>query len=454
MKFRQYFLDRKLFFNFRFSLKKWVGIKYKTSLAGDIAADIKRKMESNEFQTRSFSEMHGDYVYFIDYMNFSEGGVCLKRSVSQNGLPVTKAVTVLDFKFLANLLMTSISFIKLRATLDNRYLAFTLESKDQNMETLFIKDCSSNIYCRLMLEDQMVGSIIDFEWSSCNEENFSLFISLCSYGDLRASKIYRLRLNPEKCFGRARVWKGASARYARTNEAFRCELVWDETNPAHFLTLTKSKDAQYVLMHSHSKLSTEVRAVDAYDHRATWFVAHNRRRAERCFVDHALGGFLKVRSLLNDEPLRDGELELLFRARGPEESYRWRRLWPRGNGDEGTATARLGEAGVVMTDYDVFAHALVIYGRDKRGLPAVLLYRLLHTNTREGTGTEFQLDLWRHTVADDVAKALGDYQGLNEEFWAFEILPEKSGSPLQSFVWFSAASLLQLSTYRGHRSVR
>ena len=107
-----------------------------------------------------------------------------------------------------------------------------------------------------------------------------------------------------------------------------------------------------------------------------------------------------------------------------------------------------------MTDYDVFAHALVIYGRDKRGLPAVLLYRLLHTNTREGTGTEFQLDLWRHTVADDVAKALGDYQGLNEEFWAFEILPEKSGSPLQSFVWFSAASLLTPSTYRGHRSVR
>lgn len=69
-------------------------------------------------------------------------------------------------------------------------------------------------------------------------------------------------------------------------------MVFQEDNPSHFVTLTRTKDGLYVLINTHAKLSSEVYLLDAHEPHLPPHCVKARQPGLEYFVEHHKGSLL------------------------------------------------------------------------------------------------------------------------------------------------------------------
>eukprot|EP01041_Mallomonas_annulata_P002342 gene2340-4551_t len=384
--------------------------------------------KSEPFQN---GDRFGEYEYFQQRCGGDNHAKIYRRRCVDGSMVLQESPLqmVLDLNDISLWWSLHFCLLQIRPSVNQKYLAFTIEcSKENGLETiLFIKDIIKNTLYRIVLPiGCSCDHIMDLDWACCPSTPI-LYLTVAE-DRLRASRVLRIVL---------REYASASSQWNDSPKGSFMKLttndittILTEPNPRYFLSLNRSKDSKWIIVHSHSKTCTEALVVDAHNPTATAEVFKSRRTGVRYFLDHGGDGFL----VASTDGSSNGELRLYRQSswrrnsRNVDSESDWTLIWPK-QGVDGR-----------LEDWDLFASGVVVYGRCDRGIPAVWLIPLSPTSR----STKDSIDQ-SPTVSDQLSTMLSSVVGsecFRESMRAFQITPASNGSYAASEAQFSVASLI------------
>lgn len=224
-----------------------------------------------------------------------------------------------------------------RISPDHRLLAYSVDTNGSEKYVLYIKDLVSGQGLSEAIPDTYYG----MEWGNDNRTIYYNTVDA-------ASRPYRL------------------FRHILGNDHGRDELIYEEKDERYFLELTKSRSGKYVFMHLGSKISSEVRYLDADKPSDDFKVFQEREKEVEYAVEHHEGDFLIV---TNERAVNFKLMKTAVAAAGKSN---WEEVIPHRND-------------VLIEGVDAFKDFLVIYERSE-GLKRI---RIRNMSTHEDHDVNF-----------------------------------------------------------------
>ncbi len=224
-----------------------------------------------------------------------------------------------------------------RISPDHRLLSYSVDTNGSEKYVLYIKDLVSGQGLSEAIPDTYYG----MEWGNDNRTIY--------YNTVDAA------LRPYRLF-----------RHILGNDHGRDELIYEEKDERYFLELTKSRSDKYIFMHLGSKVSSEVRYLDAGKPSDDFKVFQEREKEVEYAVEHHEGDFLIV---TNERAVNFKLMKTAVAATG--KSY-WEEVIPHRND-------------VLIEGVDAFKDFLVIYERSE-GLKRI---RIRNMSTHEDHDVNF-----------------------------------------------------------------
>jgi protease II len=373
--------------------------------------------ENSDDENESSYEVSGPHEYIFyrekdkNHSNLFRRPLPLSDSSAADE-PNNASRLILDIDRLAKYYNRPISLVHLKLSEDYNLIAFVLEvinedsssSCDSYRQTkVLLKNIDLDVTCELELPAKMTP--VDLEITStpsgtnCGLEN-SLVLYISSSNDgIRPSSVHSLQLDPLLLFGKNKTFplhlqgerrvkkkqRGTPKLSLRTFLVHPRDLTLlvEEGDPAYFLDLAKSKDGQYVLVHHHSKVSSEVSSIrigscseqqeqeDDVMNVARTLIP--RLKGQQCFVNHAHGCFYvaAVSSRRHGKTHHtDVSEELSIRSISSHSSQscsdwsEWDVVWPSQRDVTGSGSGNNNR--FILDDYDIFEKHILVYARDKQ----------------------------------------------------------------------------------------
>jgi protease II len=360
---------------------------------------------------RKFRKEHNDCLKLIQsYHDFkgaglpfsNDGGICGSKQyffsnanvLSSRDIFSGEIKLVLNVSDFAKVVPNYVSILKMKASIDHRFVAFLVELSGESTPGLFVKDVGNNVISRLNISCGRDFEVGDFEWT---ESSFLIVLADSLHRPYRLVKLKNRPYDRNDCLDK----KGSSIRgiisdasQILTSYLVREEDVHElmaEPDQQYFVDIGRSKDDTFVFVTAQSKLSSEVRYMIAKDTAASSVVPEvvtmfNRQLNAKYFVDHDNDYFYVAsnvdiskeadalssnhvgnsnRSVSRGEMaiyrLRSLELTRAMRETEPPSQARWRRLWPSDDFLNKVA---------FVEDFDVVGDKVIVYGR-RDGIPVV-----------------------------------------------------------------------------------
>ena len=218
----------------------------------------------------------------------------------------------------ANELATGKEYFSLgvyRMSPDHRLLAYSVDTNGSEKYTLYIKDLISGRNLPESIPDTYYG----MEWGNDNRTIFYNTVDV-------ASRPYRL------------------FRHILGDDPAGDELIYEENDERYFLEVTKSRSNKYVFMHLGSKVSSEVRYLDADVPLDDFNVFQKREPDVEYTVEHHEDSFMIV---TNDRAVN---FRLMQTSVGATNKSNWKEVIPH-------------RAEVLIEGVDAFRDFLVVYER-------------------------------------------------------------------------------------------
>ena len=288
-----------------------------------------------------------------------------------------------------------VSLTHIKLSENHNYIAFLLDivKNDKNFDEnenenekyrqtkLLLKNIEKNVVCELSLPQGMTPADLEVAISLSNDEVelITLYFSV-SHNGVRPDSVYGVELDTLLLFGKDRQKSHVSERQGRLRKgrhkhhAIRTssvslsdlQLLAYERDPAYFLDVAKSKDDKFLLIHHHSKSSSEVSALDINESKKSVKTLIPRLKGQQCFVNHAHDSFyVAVSSDPNDvtEELTLRSIDSRKYLSTPLVADKWERwdaVWPCSHNDVNGRNTTF-----ILDDYDIFDKHIVVYARDK-----------------------------------------------------------------------------------------
>jgi oligopeptidase B len=369
-------------------LARWCAARGVAALAARLEAETLAALPG---ASATPPERVGAFEYWAERRDDAPHARYLRRPAGASTAKSSPTEVVLDLNELAAQHGEGIELGELRLSADGASAAFTLAAPGADeARAAFVRDLASG---RVERQAQL-GAVVSLEWAA---DGSTLLYTSPDEGGRPARA---LRAAAGNLPGAAPSWRPAGGAGS---------LIWEESDPAFFLALQRSKDWRALLLNAHSKSSSEVRLVPADDPGAAPLTVAPRREGLEYFVERAHSS-LYIMS--NAAPAEE-------RASAPKAAGGPSRARNRGaaaaaddaqraleggggggdtidNSDYGgdgeasrdyslfsvpAAAAGGGEAvwrdvfparpGFALHDLDAFSSALVLHGRDARGAPAL-----------------------------------------------------------------------------------
>lgn len=439
----------------------------------------------------SIHEVSGQYEYFFrreeneNHENLYRRILPLSSPLVNGGSGVgDDACKILNVDRLAKHYNIPVSIVQLKMSEDHNFISFLMEvvndaSNSNNRQTkLFVKSIEQDVLCELTLPpgvtpvDIELSSIV-YPESGC-EGHLQLFYS-ASLDGIRPSQVQWCPLDPLLLFGRKALKappdrsQGRSKRHSRQPFSLRCSairptdltLLVDEPDPAFFLDLARSKDDQFMLVHHHSKVSSEVSCLAVRDFMNNKVPVKGltqtlipRVHGLQCFVNHAHGCFYVATA----SSIRDGSAiaeELSIRRVVSELPYastldwgEWEVVWPLAKDMSGTL--HCGNDRYILDDYDIFERFILVYARDKAcgGDISIQLLKVVKKSFMDGcgspgirfvkswSGADFQSWLESSYVISESEKCA------SSESFVWTVTPSANGNFTSTIAHFSLSTTL------------
>lgn len=412
-----------------------------SELSGKILHKMYPKLVGLNHKDMSYSETEGGDDICGNFQYFH------RREEKQNHVSIYRRPLggstnsdekVLDLNDIASWWPNHFSLCQLKPSLDSNFIGFLLETtnheNDKLTKVLYLKHLSKNIVCRISFPDYFIYDIVDFEWYSTNANDAcTLYVTATSDG-VRPSKVIHLELKKELLFGMG--WcnddnnfnpppRGRTLNISKRSYYY----VFEEKDPAFFLSIRKSKDSTFMIIHCHSKSSSEcwLSLIPHLNHNSNSKnpikLFRPRETGLRYFIDYSNGNFY-IASNLNKKSTNvsiipsnncsiSNDLKLFryeHRDHSPyevcysAETEFWTQIWPN---KIISTTSGMEEEGGSMEDWDLFEDAILIYGRCRLGRPA--LWRILLSDNVQMQQTTSQASA-QHSlcmnVSGEIARAL------------------------------------------------
>ncbi len=296
---------------------------------------------------------------------------------------------VLDLNELAAQHGEGVELGELRLSADGASAAFTLAAPGADeARAAFVRDLASG---RVQRQAQL-GAVVSLEWAA---DGSTLLYTSPDEGGRPARVLHAAAGNLP---GAAPSWRPAGGAGS---------LIWEESDPAFFLALQRSKDWRVLLLNAHSKSASEVRLVPADEpaaapltiaprregleyfveraHSSLYIMSNAAPAEERALAQKAAGGPSRARNrgaaaAADDaqRALEDGGAAAVAAADsgGDAEASRDYSLFSvlaaaAGGGEAAWRDVFPARPGFALHDLDAFSSALVLHGRDARGAPAL-----------------------------------------------------------------------------------
>lgn len=217
-----------------------------------------------------------------------------------------------------------------RISPDHRLLAYSVDTNGSEKYVLYIKDLVSGQGLSEAIPDTYYG----MEWSNDNRTIFYNTVDA-------ASRPYRL------------------FRHILGNDHDQDELIYEEKDERYFLELTKSRSDKYIFMHLGSKVSSEVRYLDAGRPSDDFMIFQERQPEIEYTVEHHEGVFFIV---TNERAVN---FKLMSTSLDVTDKSKWAEIIPH-------------REDVLIEGVDAFKDFLVIYERSE-GLKHIRI-RNMRTN--------------------------------------------------------------------------
>lgn len=224
-----------------------------------------------------------------------------------------------------------------RISPDHRLLAYSVDTNGSEKYVLYIKDLVSGEGLSEAIPDTYYG----MEWGNDNRTIYYNTVDA-------ASRPYRL------------------FRHILGNDHSRDELIYEEKDERFFLELTKSRSGKYIFMHLGSKVSAEIRYLDAGKPSDDFRVFQEREKEVEYAVEHHEGNFFIV---TNERAVNFRLMKTTVAATGKSH---WEEVIPH-------------REDVLIEGVDAFKDFLVIYERSE-GLKRI---RIRNMSTHEDHDVNF-----------------------------------------------------------------
>ncbi|MBL7958812.1 S9 family peptidase [bacterium] len=200
---------------------------------------------------------------------------------------------------------------------DHQLLAYSIDTNGSEKYTLHIKDLSSG----KNLHEEIPNTYYGMEWANDNRNFFYNTIDAAS----RPYRVFRHELGSD-----------------HTGD----ELIYEENDERYFLEIAKSRSEKYIFMNIGSKVSTEVRYLDAERPSGGFKLFHPREEKLEYFVEHQDANFY---ILTNDHAVN---FMLMTTPVHATNKIHWQEFLAH-------------REDVLIEDVDAFKNYLVIYERAK-----------------------------------------------------------------------------------------
>ncbi|HYM10675.1 MAG TPA: S9 family peptidase [Bryobacterales bacterium] len=215
----------------------------------------------------------------------------------------------------------------IRPSPDHRLLAYSTDTSGSEVYTLFVKDLSTG----RLLPDQITNTYYGLEWGNDNRTLFYTTLDAAK----RPYRLYRHHLGADP-----------------SSDA----LVYEERDEMFYLEVEKTRSRKYLLLNLESKMTTEVRYLDAGRSDGEFRVIHPRQHGMEYSVEHHGDKFF----IVTNENAKNFKL-MEAPVEHPEKS-RWREVIPH-------------RADVKLDDVEAFENYLVLLEREQ-GLRKIRIWNL------------------------------------------------------------------------------
>ncbi|NEQ97508.1 MAG: S9 family peptidase [Cyanothece sp. SIO2G6] len=272
---------------------------------------------------------HGDYFYYSRTESGKAYGIlCRKR-----GSLETDEEILLD----QNQLAEGEAFFSLGDTAvspNHQYLAYATDTNGSESYTLQIKDLTTDT-----LFTDTIQEVSEVVWANDNQTLFYVRIDSAH----RPFQLWRHQLGADP-----------------TTDV----LLYEESDEGFYLGIDRSRSNAYILLSADSKITSEVRFLDANQPLADFQLIHPRETGVEYWLDHHPGDGIdpdtnRFYIVTNDEAIN---FKLMVTPIATPEKIHWQTVLPH-------------RPDVLLADIDVFANHLVRYEREK-GLPTIWVQSL------------------------------------------------------------------------------
>eukprot|EP00879_Flechtneria_rotunda_P007371 GHRR01007732.1.p1 GENE.GHRR01007732.1~~GHRR01007732.1.p1 ORF type:complete len:851 (+),score=260.67 GHRR01007732.1:215-2767(+) len=228
------------------------------------------KQNCKQIQVHDLPERVGPYQYLTIHNPHGQDTI-VRQHTATGRQQVLLSATLLkqDAAWLSQLLGASAlgSHIgTLKLSQNQQLLAYSLELSEGSDEyCCLVRDIGT----AKVLEGTVLPGASSFEWSA---DGTCLYYSMPDELG-RPSKVFKHTLSSHTC---------------------KDELLYHEPDPKHFVTLTRTKDWHYVVINTHSKLSSEVWLINAHNPTAKPVCIQQRQLGVEYFVEHHQGHILML----------------------------------------------------------------------------------------------------------------------------------------------------------------
>jgi hypothetical protein len=298
-------------------------------------------------------------------------------TIVRTNLEVQKEETVVDLGALSRFLPNPLNLLFLRPSMDQRYVAFILEAGEENRKILYVKDFLEDICCQINLPPES-GNVCAFEWGCATDSKLQaqLLFIVTDFDYIRPQSVYlldvsRVPLIRERCH-LPQMWRYSTAYVTAAD----FNLVFREADPAFFVSVSRSPDNKYIIVHSHSKMSSEALIIDETKSSRRLKLFRKRMPNVRYFLSHYKDSFY-----ISSNASVDGSADLKLYSCKPKESALvsldesaeisngsdWIRVWPLNLPQPPAGAVALNASNIngdfYVEDMDFAGKKAVLYGR-------------------------------------------------------------------------------------------
>lgn len=367
----------------------------------------------------------GPYEYYGSSCESEHDNAIFRRLRTGHKNNVRQESLVLDIDQLFKEIPNMVALGRIKPSLDHNLIAIIVELKSSETKSdtsstgtavLYLKDIDQNLISKIdiseILQSSIYGpaqqatlcpSIIDVEWAVDTSGRTLLYLvlddelhrpSLVVVLDIGQLKVKLFEHNTRHKGGSARIFKV----FSPSRDDFK--FVAREDDVAYNIDVGRSKDDKFVIISSHSKVSSEVSIIpipaplDGLYSFARPLTIRSRQRGLKYYVDHC-GHYFYVAT---NKPRSHGEQETMISPVLPElgvssdlsiircasstvieysinneTSFRsWTSVYPPKIHDTNNEASK---SSVVVNDFDIFLEKMVVYGRVD-GFPSVRILDL------------------------------------------------------------------------------